>query len=255
MPENGRQQLTLLLDQLTDSLKALRGLGRQLSVKEEQLVALAKASPKVRPSMPTLKAEFIGNPGLDTAEDLETVREILDDCQRCKLAGGRKNLVFGDGNPRAELMFIGEGPGADEDEQGLPFVGRAGQLLNRMIAAMGKRRDEVYIANIVKCRPPGNREPEPDEVTTCAPFLQAQIKVIQPKVICCLGRVAAQNLLQTKKPITQMRGQWLIYHDIKVLPTYHPAFLLRNPAGKKPAWEDLQKVMAELGWQAPKKGG
>ncbi len=181
---------------------------------------------------------------------LAEVRAELGDCIRCKLAGGRTHLVFGVGAPSAELMFVGEGPGADEDAQGEPFVGRAGQLLTRMIVAMGLSREQVYIANVVKCRPPGNRDPEVDEVAACEPFLKAQIAAIRPKVIVGLGRVAVQTLLRDATPISRLRGAWRTYEGVKLMPTFHPAYLLRNPAEKKKAWEDLQKVMRELGLEA-----
>src|SRR5580698_8457261 len=187
------------------------------------------------------------------------LRVILDDigpnCQRCKLAKlGRKQIVFGTGDPHAELMFIGEGPGADEDAQGLPFVGRAGQLLNNMIAAMGLKREQVYIANIVKCRPPGNRTPEYVEATTCSPFLLEQIDVVQPRVIVALGGTAATYLLGVKQSLASLRGNWYSIRGSKVSVTYHPAFLLRDPRQKAEAWKDLQLVMAELGLKAPGKG-
>jgi uracil-DNA glycosylase len=183
---------------------------------------------------------------------LQIVADI-GDCTRCKLHKGRNKIVFGDGNPKAELVFIGEGPGADEDMQGLPFVGRAGKLLTQMIEAMGLQRKDVYICNVVKCRPPQNRAPEPDEVETCSPYLVRQIDVINPKVLVCLGAVAAKTLLETTRGITQFRGQWLEWRGRKLMPTYHPAYLLRNPAAKSEVWKDLQKVMAELGLQLPKK--
>ena len=179
-------------------------------------------------------------------EVLAVVREEIGDCTRCKLCQGRTKLVFGVGNPRAELMFIGEGPGRDEDLQGEPFVGRAGQLLTRMIEAMGWRREEVYIANVVKCRPPENRLPEPEEVETCLPFLVSQIAAIRPKVIVTLGGLAVQSLMNTKRGITQLRGEFLEHRGIPVMPTFHPAYLLRNPAMKKPCWEDLKKVLGLL---------
>ena len=198
------------------------------------------------------------------------LRVVLDDigsdCQRCKLAKlGRKQIVFGTGDPYAELMFIGEGPGADEDAQGLPFVGRAGQLLNNMIAAMGLKREQVYIANIVKCRPPGNRTPERDECDTCSPFLMRQIQVIRPKVIVALGATAAKNLLGVNDSMTSMRGRFYDFSPpqtlmdngepfaCKLAVTYHPAFLLRDPRQKKEAWKDLQMVMRYLGLSAPKR--
>jgi uracil-DNA glycosylase len=184
---------------------------------------------------------------------LKIREDIGPDCTRCKLHAGRNKIVFGDGNPKAELVFIGEGPGADEDIQGLPFVGRAGKLLTQMIEAMGLQRKDVYICNVVKCRPPQNRAPEPDEVEACSPYLIRQIDVINPKVLVCLGAVAAKTLLNTTRGITQFRGQWLEWRGRKLMATYHPAYLLRNPPAKSEVWKDLQKVMAELGLQVPKK--
>jgi uracil-DNA glycosylase len=184
----------------------------------------------------------------DPAKALRLIREDLGDCTRCRLhKQGRKQIVFGVGNPKAELMFIGEAPGADEDEQGEPFVGRAGQLLNNMIKAMGIRREDVYIANIIKCRPPGNRTPERDECDTCSPFLMRQIAAIQPKVIVALGAVAAKTLLAINAPMSELRGHWYDFRGTRLAVTYHPAFLLRDPRQKKEAWKDLQMVMQELG--------
>jgi DNA polymerase len=185
------------------------------------------------------------------SEGLVAIRAGLGECTRCKLHAGRTRLVFGVGNPRAELMFVGEGPGADEDLQGEPFVGRAGQLLTKMIEAMGFARSEVYIANVVKCRPPGNRDPEPDEIEACEVFLKAQIATIRPRVLVALGRFAVQTLLRDTTPIGKQRGRWREYEGVKLMPTFHPAYLLRNPAEKKPAWEDLQAVMREFGKSPP----
>ncbi|MGZ6163887.1 MAG: uracil-DNA glycosylase, partial [Myxococcaceae bacterium] len=182
----------------------------------------------------------------DTPPLLDEVRSTLGDCKRCKLCSGRKNLVFGIGNPKARLVFVGEGPGAEEDNQGIPFVGAAGQLLTKMILAMGYSRDEVYICNVVKCRPPGNRNPEPDEIQACQPFLEAQLHAIRPEVIIALGKFAAQTLLRTDTPITRLRGQWREYVGIPLMPTFHPAYLLRNPPEKKAAWTDLRAVMARF---------
>ncbi len=184
---------------------------------------------------------------------LAAILEELGECARCKLAAGRTHLVFGVGNPRAEVMFVGEGPGADEDLQGEPFVGRAGQLLTKMIEAMGYRRQDVYIANVVKCRPPGNRNPEPDEIDACEPFLRAQIGAVAPKVVVALGKFAAQTLLRETTPISRLRGRWFEYEGAKLMPTFHPAYLLRSPEEKKKAWEDLQTVMAELGRPLPRR--
>jgi uracil-DNA glycosylase len=188
----------------------------------------------------------------DPAKALRLVREDLGDCTRCRLSKqGRKQIVFGVGNPRADLMFIGEAPGADEDQQGEPFVGRAGQLLNNMIKAMGLQREDVYIANIIKCRPPGNRTPERDECETCSPFLMRQIAVIKPKVIVALGAVAAKTLLAINAPMSELRGHWYDFKGTKLAVTYHPAFLLRDPRQKKETWKDLQMVMKDLGLTMP----
>lgn len=184
-------------------------------------------------------------------DTLEIIRTDLGECTRCKLHRGRTHIVFGDGNPRAELVFVGEGPGEEEDRQGLPFVGRAGQLLNQIIQAMGLERRAVYICNVVKCRPPGNRTPERDEIAACLPFLERQLAVIRPRVIVCLGSVAAQALLRLHRPMNELRGQWFDYNGMRLLVTYHPAYLLRNPAAKRYVWSDMQKVMAELGLPVP----
>src|SRR6266576_3832174 len=189
----------------------------------------------------------------DPAQALLAIREDIGDCTRCRLhKQGRKQIVFGVGNPRAELMFIGEAPGADEDEQGEPFVGRAGQLLNNMIKAMGLSREEIYIANIIKCRPPANRTPERDECETCSPFLFRQIEAIKPKVIVALGAVAAKTLLAVNSSMGELRGCWYDFRNTKLAVTYHPAFLLRDPRQKKETWKDLQMVMKELGLALPK---
>ena len=185
-------------------------------------------------------------------DTLERIREDLGECTRCRLHKQRNKIVFGAGNPRAELVFVGEGPGHDEDIQGLPFVGRAGKLLTQMIEAMGLQREDVYICNVVKCRPPENRKPEDDEVATCSPYLYRQLDVIAPKAIVCLGGTAAQALLKTKDSISRFRGNWFDYRNTKLMATYHPAYLLRNPAAKSEVWKDLQKVMAHLGLKAKK---
>ena len=208
-----------------------------------------RIEPVIVPSGPSL-FEVVNRVQDDT---LLKIREDMGDCTRCKLHKGRNKIVFGDGSSKAQLVFVGEGPGADEDAQGLPFVGRAGKLLTQMIEAMGLQRKDVYICNVVKCRPPENRTPEPDEVATCSPYLLRQIDVINPKVLVCLGAVAAKTLLETNRGITQFRGQWLQWRGRKLMATYHPAYLLRNPNAKGEVWKDLQKVMTELGLQAPKK--
>jgi len=178
---------------------------------------------------------------------LKEVRKELGDCKRCKLHRGRKTIVFGEGNEKATLMFIGEGPGYDEDVQGRPFVGKAGQLLTKIIQSINLSREEVYIANIIKCRPPQNRNPELDEIQSCHPFLMKQISVIQPKIICALGTFSAQTLLKTDTKITALRGKLFDLEGIKVIPTYHPAFLLRNPERKREVWEDMKKIVELLG--------
>lgn len=193
------------------------------------------------------KLERWGQGGADFPETLETVRADLGDCQRCQLAGGRKNIVFGDGHPRARLVFVGEGPGFEEDKQGLPFVGPAGQLLTRIIEAIKLDRTQVYICNVLKCRPPGNRNPQPDEINSCFPFLERQLAAIQPDFIVALGTFAAQTLLGTATPISRLRRRFHDYNGIKVLPTYHPAYLLRNPDKKRDVWEDMKMLMKEYG--------
>jgi uracil-DNA glycosylase family 4 len=209
---------------------------------------LATSRVDVLPPKPSL-FESLNKVANDT---LLKIREDIGDCTRCKLHHGRNKIVFGDGNPKAELVFVGEGPGRDEDAQGLPFVGRAGKLLTQMIEAMGLQRKNVYICNVVKCRPPENRTPERDEVGTCSPFLLRQLDVIAPKVIVCLGSVAAQTLLETNRGISHFRGEWLEFRGTKLLATYHPAYLLRNPNAKGEVWKDLQKVMAVLGLEVKK---
>ena len=189
----------------------------------------------------------------DRVTALRILREEIGDCTRCALHTGRNKLVFGDGSPEARLMFVGEGPGADEDAQGIPFVGRAGQLLNNMIVAMGLKREEVYIANVVKCRPPGNRTPEPDEATTCSPFLFRQIDVVRPQVLVALGATAATYLLGQRQPLAGLRGRVHAFRGAQLIVTYHPAYLLRDPRQKKEAWADLQIAMRELGLKVPAK--
>ena len=179
-------------------------------------------------------------------ETLEAVREDLGECTRCKLHGGRTKLVFGVGSPTADLVFVGEAPGRDEDRQGIPFVGRAGQLLTRIIAAIGLSRDEVYIANVIKCRPPNNRNPEPDEVATCEPFLFRQLDVIRPRVVVALGGFAIRTLLRTDEAVSRLRGRVFDYRGAKLIPTFHPAFLLRSPERKRDVWEDMKRVRALL---------
>jgi DNA polymerase len=180
------------------------------------------------------------------ATQLDLVKEQLIDCRRCPLCDSRKTIVFGEGNPKAQLLFVGEGPGEEEDRQGRPFVGRAGQLLNKIIVAMGLVREDVYIANIVKCRPPGNRNPKPEEMEACTPFLAGQIRAIEPRVICALGSVAARFFLRTEATVSVLRGRFHSYENIDLMVTYHPAYLLRNPDAKKLVWEDMQQIMKRL---------
>jgi len=187
-----------------------------------------------------------GNPAAGRRETLGDIRADLGDCRRCGLASGRRHIVFGSGNPRAGLVFVGEGPGYEEDREGEPFVGPAGQLLTKIIQAMKLSRGDVYICNIIKCRPPGNRNPAPEEIAACSPFLERQIASIRPGFICALGTFAAQTLLGTNAPISKLRGQFYSYCGVRVLPTYHPAFLLRNPERKRDVWEDVQKLMQEM---------
>jgi DNA polymerase len=215
---------------------------------------VAQAAPASRPAPaqafvpkvtgPSLFEERIENDTLDRIR-----ADVGPNCTRCKLHKARTKIVFGVGNPKAQLVFVGEGPGRDEDEQGEPFVGRAGKLLTQMIEAMSLRREDVYICNVVKCRPPENRLPEKDEIAICSPFLYRQLAAIQPKVICCLGACAAQTLLETNQGISRFRGEWFDYRGSKLIATYHPAYLLRNPNAKGEVWKDLQKVMSVLGLQ------
>lgn len=211
----------------------------------------ASANPPAAP-LPVIKSASLFEPGQRVDNDsLARISEDLGDCQRCRLCQQRNKIVFGSGNSHADLVFVGEGPGRDEDIQGLPFVGRAGKLLTQMIEAMSLKREDVYICNVVKCRPPENRAPEPDEMETCSPFLYRQLAVIQPKAIVCLGAIAFQALYGGKPSISRHRGQWLEFRGIPMMATYHPAYLLRNPNAKGEVWEDLKKVMARLGLKVP----
>jgi DNA polymerase len=185
---------------------------------------------------------------------LEDLRNHIGDCRRCNLSNCRNRLVFGEGAQKARLVFVGEGPGREEDLEGRPFVGEAGRLLTRIIQAMGLTREEVYICNVVKCRPPKNRDPKPDEIETCLPFLKQQLDLIQPQVICTLGRIATQELLQREVKITRDRGQWSSYKDIPLMPTYHPAYLIRYPSEKRPVWEDIKEIMKHMGLEVKKNG-
>ena len=232
------------LDDLREQARQQLLFYREMGVEGLDLTGPAAAAP-TRPPGPPFHQTAGEDSGTEPAAALEELRAgTIGECTRCKLCNGRNKIVFGDGDPRARLMFIGEGPGSDEDRQGLPFVGRAGQLLNQIIKAMGYRREDVYIANIVKCRPPDNRAPQPDETAACTPFLFRQIKIIRPEVIVTLGSPSSQALLESSAGITKLRGTFREFRGIPVMPTFHPAYLLRNPAAKKEVWEDMQKVMA-----------
>jgi len=242
-------------DALRRVLTFYRGIGVQ-SIGEETAERIRRISEggfrSKLPHLPT-EAPSCPMPGDEKSRErlLHGVQAELGDCQRCTLAAGRNKIVFGTGNPCTELLFVGEGPGRDEDRQGLPFVGAAGDLLNRIIQAMGFTRPEVYIANVVKCRPPNNRNPLPDEVATCFPFLTRQIETIAPRAIVALGGVAAQTLLSSTEPVSRMRGRFHDFRGIPVMPTYHPAYLLRNAGAKKTVWLDMQQVMRLLGKEVP----
>jgi len=246
-----RSSLAAYLEELRES--GIEGLPAEASYEARQRVSPATA-PRNIEADPALAAPAIE----DTAphETLEHIRKSLGDCKRCKLGTTRKNLVFGIGNPKARLVFVGEGPGADEDEKGEPFVGDAGRMLNRIISAMGIRREDVYICNVVKCRPPGNRNPEPDEIVTCAPFLLRQIKSVRPEAIVALGKFAAQTLLATKEPISKLRGRFRDFHGIPLMPTYHPSYLLRSGGNSDSfwdVWEDMTQVLQLLKLPVPEK--
>ena len=224
----------------TELLKVVKALKGQVINRDSLSVGIDWK--KERPSA----AGKVKNNQISKEEILKTVHREMADCQLCPLGKTRKNLVFGVGNPQARIVFVGEAPGADEDEQGLPFVGRAGQLLTDIIVkGMKLQRKDVYICNILKCRPPGNRNPLPNEISTCEPFLKKQLQIISPKIICALGTFAAKTLLKTDIPISALRGRFHSYEGIKLMPTYHPAYLLRNPSAKKPVWEDVQMIMKE----------
>ncbi|NWF55391.1 MAG: uracil-DNA glycosylase [Syntrophaceae bacterium] len=235
---------TPALDQ-PDFLLHLRALvaGLRHYLEEERALGFEGWTKKSAPSPPMAPPGSQGP--VVSPLSLEEVRRELGDCRRCKLHSGRTNIVFGTGNPKAKLVFVGEGPGRDEDLQGKPFVGQAGQLLTKIIQAIQLTREEVYIANIIKCRPPGNRNPEPDEIQACEPFLIKQLEVIRPKLICALGTFAAQTLLETGEKISLLRGRFHQYQGIPIMPTYHPAYLLRNPHFKRDVWEDMKKIKKE----------
>ena len=244
--------------QLSEHLKFYGELG-VTGISRDRSWRTREDSPVAQDFLTTVASAEVVSPASAPVARVLTLTEIRDDlgdCTRCKLhQQGRKQIVFGVGNPNADLMFVGEAPGADEDIQGIPFVGRAGQLLTKMIEAMGFKRDDVYIANVIKCRPPQNRNPEPDEVASCEPFLFKQIDSIQPKVIVALGSFAAKALLKTQDPISRLRGRVYEYHGARLIPTFHPSFLLRSPDQKKYAWEDLKRALAEMGRVPPRSAG
>ncbi len=245
------EDLALLVTSLKRHLERRRRAGVRRVPQTEVQTRQPSRTGATYPMSGTENDLFADLAAVHGADNLEALRLAIGDCQRCRLCSGRTHLVFGVGNPHARLMFIGEGPGRDEDLQGEPFVGRAGQLLTDIITkGMGLKRADVYIANVVKCRPPENRNPEPDEVASCEPFLKKQIDLVRPEIIVGLGKFAVQTLLQSKVPITRLRGNWHTYHGIKLMPTFHPAYLLRNPADKKLVWEDIKKVIKELRGEA-----
>lgn len=240
--------------QESDGSRVILSVPRPAGAKGQHAPPRAPVGPPVQSRPAAAHAPAASPPLQLPRRPLEEIRRELGDCQRCKLCKGRSTIVFGAGNPRAELVFVGEGPGEEEDRQGVPFVGKAGQLLTKMIEAMTFSRDDVYICNVVKCRPPNNRNPEPDEIEACEPFLKAQLASLQPKVIVALGKFAAQTLLREQTAITRLRGQWREYQGIPLMPTFHPAYLLRQPDEKRLAWLDLQEVMKRFGRVPDKKG-
>ncbi len=232
---------------ITEPVEELRDIVSHLKRLMKEDMEMGLEPPNLSPS--TLHYLDGGVSGFDS---LDNLRQFIGDCRKCKLCQGRTKLVFGEGSPEAKLLFVGEGPGRDEDLAGLPFVGEAGKLLTRIITAMGLTREEVYICNVVKCRPPKNRDPEEDEIEVCLPFLREQINLIRPHVICILGRIAGQALLGKEFKITRERGSWCTFMEIPVMPTFHPAYLLRNPSAKREVWGDIQKVMKRLGLEVKK---
>lgn len=254
-----KKELIEVLDNVENWLRQEKEQGRtRLEVSQETLKALAVApaaqkAPAVKTLPPPPPASKTAPSGRIPAADpgLAAIEKEIAACTKCPLGPTRKNTVPGQGNPRPEIAFVGEGPGADEDEQGLAFVGRAGQLLTNIIAAMGLTREEVWIGNIVKCRPPGNRTPFPDEMEACMPFLKRQLAILKPKIIVCLGATAVKGLLNEQIGITKLRGNWRSFEGIDVMPTFHPAYLLRNASGKAPVWEDMKAVLKRLGKPIP----
>jgi uracil-DNA glycosylase family 4 len=235
-------------DEITAQLEFFRDIGVDtLEVPKRLPAAFGISPPLERESRArSVRQGVTLDEGLNMAMTLDSIRSEIGDCQRCKLAPTRTNIVFGSGSPQAELVFVGEAPGYDEDQQGLPFVGRAGQLLTKIIESINLKREDVYICNVLKCRPPENRNPEPDEVGACNPFLRKQLAVIRPKIVCCLGTFAAQTVLQTAAPISKLRGKFIDMDGMRVIATFHPAYLLRSPDKKREVWEDMKQIRAEL---------
>jgi uracil-DNA glycosylase len=256
MREEGLEGLPLSTNPAESTANLVRPAARARDAVETSRSAESTPSRQPGGSSSAAPVElFYRYPGLEKTTDLKALREFIGECQRCKLAPGRKNLVFGVGNPAAELMFVGEAPGAEEDARGEPFVGRAGQLLTDIIErGMGMTRADVYICNVIKCRPPDNRNPELDEVAACEPFLFRQIDLVRPRAIVGLGTFAVQALLKVKTPIGKLRGVWHEVHGVKLMPTFHPAYLLRNPGDKRLVWSDIQAVMRLFGKPIPQRG-
>lgn len=245
-----------LPEQIRLRVEYLKGQGLDYALDTPELRELMDGA--TAPPTPILPVEPPPRPGSHASEDpasaLQAIRDEIGECTRCRLCEKRTQIVFGAGNPKARLMFVGEGPGEEEDKQGIPFVGRAGQLLTDIITkGMGLRREEVYIANVVKCRPPNNRTPQTDEMATCSPFLRGQIHAVRPEVLVTLGAPAAHTLLQVDTAISKIRGTWHRFEGIPLMPTFHPSYLLRNPSAKKDVWEDIRKVLSKLG--LPARGG
>lgn len=229
-----------------EELLLLAGSLRRRLVEAAEGVSWSRFTMTGVEAVPFEEVEFLADEGISVERTLEAIRAKLGDCRRCGLHETRRNIVFGEGNPKADVLFVGEAPGEQEDRQGKPFVGRAGQLLTKIIEAMGLSREEVYICNIIKCRPPGNRNPRPEEIEVCEPFLEDQIQVIRPRVICAMGSFAARTLLKREAPITVLRGKFHSYDGIPLMPTYHPAYLLRNAGAKRMVWDDMRMIMSLL---------
>ena len=245
------RELNEVIDETIAALEDMKRSGvTHVEVSRETLEELGKAPVVAGVAFPPREGT---RPTTDATAELARIEARAKVCVKCgELSRCRHSVVFGVGSPRAEIMFVGEAPGHDEDMQGEPFVGRAGELLTKIIAAMGCQREDVYIANVLKCRPPENRTPLPDEITNCLPYLLSQIELIQPKIIVALGATAVRSLLDVQLGITKMRGHWYTFRDIPIMPTFHPAYLLRNPPAKKEVWEDMKAVLAKLGREAPK---